>query len=41
MIWHVAIAERQDWAGGHKGALSPDLMAMLDAINATLKGPRP
>lgn len=28
-----AIAERQDWAAGHKDALSPDLAAMLDAIN--------
>jgi len=28
-----AIAERQDWAAGHKAALSPDLAAMLDAIN--------
>lgn len=28
-----AIAERQDWAAGHKGALSRDLTAMLDAIN--------
>jgi 3-hydroxyisobutyrate dehydrogenase-like beta-hydroxyacid dehydrogenase len=27
-----AIAERQDWAAGHRGALSPDLGAMLDAI---------
>ena len=30
-----AIAERQDWAAGHKAALSPDLAAMLDAINGT------
>jgi 3-hydroxyisobutyrate dehydrogenase-like beta-hydroxyacid dehydrogenase len=28
-----AIAERQDWAAGHKDALSADLAAMLDAIN--------
>lgn len=31
-----AIAERQDWAAGHHAALSPDLVAMLDAIS---KGP--
>jgi 3-hydroxyisobutyrate dehydrogenase-like beta-hydroxyacid dehydrogenase len=30
-----AIAERQDWAAGHRHALSPDLAAMLDAINGT------
>lgn len=29
-----AIAERQDWAAGHKDALSDDLKAMLDAILA-------
>ncbi|TAJ72446.1 MAG: NAD(P)-dependent oxidoreductase [Phenylobacterium sp.] len=28
-----AIAQRQDWAANHKDALSPDLAAMLDAIN--------
>ena len=28
-----AIAERQDWAAGHRGALSDDLTTMLDAIN--------
>ncbi|WP_068875925.1 MULTISPECIES: NAD(P)-dependent oxidoreductase [unclassified Phenylobacterium] len=28
-----AIAARQDWAAGHSDALSPDLAAMLDAIN--------
>lgn len=28
-----AIAERQEWASGHKAALSPDLATMLDAIN--------
>lgn len=28
-----AIAERQDWAAGHRAALSPDLATMLDAIN--------
>jgi len=28
-----AIAERQDWAAHHRTALSPDLAAMLDAIN--------
>lgn len=27
-----AIAERQDWAAGHRGALDADLAAMLDAI---------
>jgi 3-hydroxyisobutyrate dehydrogenase-like beta-hydroxyacid dehydrogenase len=27
-----AIAQRQDWAAGFKGALSPDLKVMLDAI---------
>jgi 3-hydroxyisobutyrate dehydrogenase-like beta-hydroxyacid dehydrogenase len=31
-----AIAERQDWAAGHRRALSPDLAAMLDAINEKL-----
>lgn len=31
-----AIAERQDWAAGHRGALSDDLAAMLDAINRDL-----
>lgn len=28
-----AIAERQDWAARHRDAMSPDLAAMLDAIN--------
>src|SRR5436190_1680860 len=32
-----AIAERQDWAAGYKGALDDDLKAMLDAINKDLK----
>lgn len=31
-----AIAERQDWAAGHRAALSPDLLAMLDAVIARL-----
>ncbi|WP_334162565.1 DUF1932 domain-containing protein [Phenylobacterium sp.] len=31
-----AIAERQDWAAGHRSALSDDLAAMLDAINRDL-----
>jgi hypothetical protein len=31
-----AIAERQDWAADHKGALNDDLRAMLDAINKDL-----
>lgn len=30
-----AIAKRQDWAAGHRDALSPDLAAMLDAITET------
>jgi len=30
-----AIAERQDWAAGHKDALSDDLKAMLDTILAS------
>ena len=34
-----AIARRQDWAADYKGALSPDLMAMLDAINKDLERP--
>jgi 3-hydroxyisobutyrate dehydrogenase-like beta-hydroxyacid dehydrogenase len=34
-----AIAERQDWAAAYKGALSDDLKAMLDAINADLVPP--
>lgn len=33
-----AIAERQDWAAGHRAALSPDLAAMLDAIIKDLDG---
>lgn len=33
-----AIAERQDWAAGHRAALSPDLPAMLDAVIARLDG---
>ena len=32
-----AIAARQDWAAAYKGALSDDLKAMLDAINADLR----
>lgn len=31
-----AIAERQDWAADHRAALSPDLLAMLDAVIARL-----
>ena len=31
-IMSQAIVERQDWAGGHRAALSPGLDAMLDAI---------
>lgn len=31
-----AIARRQDWAAHHKGAMSDDLAAMLDAINRDL-----
>jgi 3-hydroxyisobutyrate dehydrogenase-like beta-hydroxyacid dehydrogenase len=31
-----AIAERQDWAAAYRKALSPDLSAMLDAINEDL-----
>ena len=31
-----AIAQRQDWAAGYKGALNDDLNAMLDAINKDL-----
>jgi hypothetical protein len=31
-----AIAERQDWAAAYRDALSPDLSAMLDAINEDL-----
>lgn len=33
-----AIAERQDWAAGHRDALSDDLAAMLDAINKDISG---
>lgn len=33
-----AIAERQDWAAGHRDALSDDLAAMLDAINQDISG---
>lgn len=32
-----AIAERQDWAADHRAALSPDLLAMLDAVIARLE----
>lgn len=32
-LMSVACAGRQDWAAGHKAALSTDLAAMLDAIN--------
>jgi 3-hydroxyisobutyrate dehydrogenase-like beta-hydroxyacid dehydrogenase len=32
-----AIAERQDWAAAYRGALSPELAAMLDAINEDLR----
>jgi 3-hydroxyisobutyrate dehydrogenase-like beta-hydroxyacid dehydrogenase len=28
----AAIAQRQDWAAGHRGALGDDLGAMLDAM---------
>lgn len=31
-----AIAERQDWAAGYKGAIDDDLQAMLDTINRDL-----
>lgn len=34
-----AIAERQDWAARHRGALSADLTAMLDAVNANRNAP--
>ena len=34
-----AIADRQDWAAGHRNALSPDLAAMLDAIIRDLEAP--
>ncbi len=39
-LMSAAIAERQDWAAGHGGAVSPDLLAMLDAINRQLDVPR-
>lgn len=32
-----AIAERQDWAAGHRNALSDDLTTMLDAINKDIR----
>ncbi len=32
-----AIAERQDWAGKHRDALDPNLIAMLDAIRKSLR----
>lgn len=35
-----AIARRQDWAADYRDALSPDLVAMLDAINKDLETTR-
>ena len=32
-----AIAKRQDWAADYRGALSPDLIAMLDAVTRDAK----
>jgi 3-hydroxyisobutyrate dehydrogenase-like beta-hydroxyacid dehydrogenase len=36
-----AIAERQDWAAAYRSALSPELAAMLDAINGDLAPKEP
>jgi 3-hydroxyisobutyrate dehydrogenase-like beta-hydroxyacid dehydrogenase len=36
-VMSVSIAERQAWAAGYRRAISPDLAAMLDAINEDLK----